>query len=66
MVAEHDSDDAVFRVNVLQPEQSRALGARLLYTQQHEPLTSKYLGKIDPPSCSGKTNDFEEWPSRFI
>eukprot|EP00969_Alexandrium_andersonii_P063535 2797515-Alexandrium_andersonii.AAC.1 len=64
--AERDSDGAVFRINVRQPEQSQALGARLLDTQQHEPLTSKYLDKIDPPAFSGKTNDFEEWPSRFI
>ena len=66
MVAERDSDDAVFRINVLQPEQRQELGAKLLYTQQHEPLTSKYLDRIDPPPFSGKTNDFEEWSARFI
>eukprot|EP00969_Alexandrium_andersonii_P344494 15228924-Alexandrium_andersonii.AAC.1 len=66
MVAELDSDDAVFRINVLQPGQRQELGARLLYTQQHDPLTSKYLGRIDPPSFRGEANDFEEWSSRFI
>eukprot|EP00969_Alexandrium_andersonii_P103925 4585715-Alexandrium_andersonii.AAC.1 len=66
MVAERDSDDAVFRINVLQPEQSQALRDRLLYVQQHEPLTSKYLGKLDPPSFTGSTEDFESWSSRFI
>eukprot|EP00969_Alexandrium_andersonii_P191143 8443083-Alexandrium_andersonii.AAC.1 len=66
MVAERDSDDAVFRMNVLQPEQRQDLCAILLLTQQHEPLISKYLGKIDLTSFSGETNDFEEWPSRFI
>eukprot|EP00969_Alexandrium_andersonii_P061131 2694259-Alexandrium_andersonii.AAC.1 len=60
MEAGRDSDDAVFTINVLQPAQRQDLGARLLFTQQHEPLTSKYLGQIDPPSFSGKTNDFEE------
>eukprot|EP00969_Alexandrium_andersonii_P274257 12122002-Alexandrium_andersonii.AAC.1 len=28
-------------------------------------MTSKYLGKTDPPSFSGKANDFEEWSARF-
>eukprot|EP00969_Alexandrium_andersonii_P213010 9406697-Alexandrium_andersonii.AAC.1 len=65
MVAEQVSD-AVFRINVLQPEQRQDLGARLLYVQQHEPLNSKYLDRMDPPPFSGKTKDFEEWSARFI
>eukprot|EP00969_Alexandrium_andersonii_P253444 11201652-Alexandrium_andersonii.AAC.1 len=39
VVAELDSD-AVFRINVFQPEQSQALGAQLLYAQQRGPLTT--------------------------
>ena len=54
---EDDDSDEVFTINVLQPEQSQALGARLLYIQQHESLSNKYLDKIDPPSFTGKT----EW-----
>eukprot|EP00969_Alexandrium_andersonii_P048408 2123520-Alexandrium_andersonii.AAC.1 len=58
-VAERDSDDAVFRINVPQPGEANALRDRLLYIQQHEPLTSKYL-------VTGNTVDFESWSSRFI
>eukprot|EP00969_Alexandrium_andersonii_P364128 15463473-Alexandrium_andersonii.AAC.1 len=39
---------AVFAISVLQPEQSQALSARLLYVQQHELIASKYLGRLDP------------------
>eukprot|EP00969_Alexandrium_andersonii_P362601 15460080-Alexandrium_andersonii.AAC.1 len=48
MVVEHDSDDAVFRINVLQPEQSQALGAILSLQPTARAVDFQVLGQARP------------------
>eukprot|EP00969_Alexandrium_andersonii_P323952 14313580-Alexandrium_andersonii.AAC.1 len=48
------------------PQRSQALCARLLYAQPRGPISSTYMGKLDPPAFAGETGDLVSWSGRFI